>query len=322
VATQIVQDLSCVYLVSFDADLVPHDRPLPVRVTVARPSITARARGQMVVQSESERLSSRLLAAFMSPDRAPAGDHLTAGVIPIAFEKGKYRALVQVTTPPSSVSDAVWDVGMSLVCRESVIDDAAGRGRATLPGTRVVFETEVAFPPGPYELVMVAHENTGDEIVTGTVEGAWPDPDDTRATIAKVSIVQPSDDAVFVREKEGTRAMAVDTATQQVRPDQDTAVVSLVCRGGKRRGEAWHAKRRLKADTVAEFPDQPLEFGEDRCVFLSDMVPRAMMTEGAFDYEIQVWDGATELATRSEAFLVSAQPGAGGKPQGTSHRPP
>jgi hypothetical protein len=72
----------------------------------------------------------------------------------------------------------------------------------------------------------------------------------------------------------------------------------------------------LKAETVAEFPDQPVEFGEDRCVLLSDKVPRDIMTEGAFDYEIQVWDGTTELTTKSERFFVSGRSAivAGNKP--------
>jgi hypothetical protein len=34
-------------------------------------------------------------------------------------------------------------------------------------------------------------------------------------------------------------------------------------------------------------------------------VPHDIMTDGAFDYEIEVWDRATELATKSETFFVA-----------------
>lgn len=301
IARQIQADLSCFYLLSFDASQVPEEQQLRVHLRVNRPDVTVQTRGRLFVQSESSRLTSRLLAAFVTPERLRSDSKLTATVIPSAFHDGEYSALVQMAVPPSPLSGAVWDLGVSLVSRGQVAEDDSGRVSVSGPGVPVVFEAEMRFAPRPYELVLVAHENTGRGVVSGLVEATLPDPRDAAAVIAAITVVQPSPRAVFLREGE-TRTSGSLTCGDPCRAltDRLTAWIVLVCRGhldGRR--EAWRAVRRLVGETATEFPPVVLDFGEDRCVQIRDVVPAGTMTSGKFVYEVGVWDEEREIASAS-----------------------
>ena len=54
---------------------------------------------------------------------------------------------------------------------------------ASSPGARIVLEREMTFPAGPYELVVVAHEVTTDQVFSRKIEGAWPNPNEQPAAV-------------------------------------------------------------------------------------------------------------------------------------------
>ncbi len=63
-------------------------------------------------------------------------------------------------------------------------------------------------------------------------------------------------------------------------------------------------ERRLVGDSSAEFPVTDLEAGEERCAQIRDVIPSGVMTAGAFDYELRVFDGDTELAMGTRTFFA------------------
>ena len=115
IARRIRTDLDCVYLLSFDPSGFPVNETLPVVVRVKQPGVEARARGTILVQSESSRATSRLLAAFVAPDAVRPDWPLRGALIPTGFRDGRYHALVQETVPASPLPQTEWDLGFSLV---------------------------------------------------------------------------------------------------------------------------------------------------------------------------------------------------------------
>lgn len=66
VAKTLDADLGCMYLLSFDPIGLMQDKPLKVLLRTKKPKVKAFARGQIVLQSESARKTSKLMAAFAS----------------------------------------------------------------------------------------------------------------------------------------------------------------------------------------------------------------------------------------------------------------
>ena len=56
---QILDDLSCLYLLSFDPRGFRQDAPLTVSVRVKRGKVKPFVRGRLVIQSDAERLKER-----------------------------------------------------------------------------------------------------------------------------------------------------------------------------------------------------------------------------------------------------------------------
>lgn len=103
-ASQILGDMSCVYLLSFDPKGFPQDEALTVSVEVKRPKVKSTTRGRLVIQSEATRLTGRVLSAFAAPTATGASDaNIRVGVIPIAYKDGHFTARVQVAIAGSPV---------------------------------------------------------------------------------------------------------------------------------------------------------------------------------------------------------------------------
>ncbi len=301
IAATILEDMECIYLLSFDASELPEDRSLPVRVRMNRPKVSAYVRGRLVVRSEAAMLTSRLMAAFAAPDAVRTGDEIQTTIIPTGFADNKYTALVQVSVPGSPITSASWDIGLSLVSRGKVREDSSGRVVVRTPGTPVVFETEMTFAPGPYEIVGVAHETKSDEVLTGQFNGTWPDADDAPATIGPVAVMQP-DVAAFIRGSElrgnGSRGLA---STEFARTDRPTALISLICRGRRQRGKL-RIERALSGDSAAPFSPIELEMRDDRCVQIRDVVRAGTMNSGMFRYGIKVMRKDVVLSSYEHEF--------------------
>ena len=272
VAMDIRADISCMYLLSFDAGNLARDRPLPVVVHVNRPGVKPHHRGQIVVQSEEAHKTAELLAAFASPETSKADQSIRGSLIPIGFEDGRYVALVQLAVPPSLLSGAVWDVGTSLVARDEVRADDSARVSISGAGVPLIFETQFRFKPGPFEIISVAHESTGDETVTGRLQGDWATPGRDEVSIPAVSVLQPGS-GLFLREGQSRNGGSlVRNRHQLARSDLPTAVIGLACGSKKIKGPLT-LSRFIVGDDRVPFPEMTLDFSEDRCIQFSRLHP-------------------------------------------------
>ena len=301
IARRILDDLRCIYLLSFDAEGLPLDSALPVLVRVERPKVKADVRGRLVIQSDEARLTSRLLAAFGDAPEAGKAFPVSSVVIPTGFAEGRYSALVQVRAPGSPLSGTVWDLGASLVSRGEVREDVSGRLEISGPGVAVVLEEEMTFRPGPYEIVAVAHERTGDQLGTSRLDGEWPDPDGAPVTIGPIAVIQPRQ-AAFLRDEKSRRKGAYALAeSEPVATDLPTLFVGLVCRSGAA-GRVLRLERTLAGDDEAPFAPQEITFGDERCARFQDKVRAGTMTTGLFHYRVRVLDGEQERAAAEREF--------------------
>lgn len=301
-------DLSCLYLVSFDPTGLPLDGALDVTLRVKRPGVKARVRGRLVIQSETARLTSSLLAAFGAPSTVGDGGQIHGSLVPTGFEDGRFQALLQVHVPGAPVSGAVWDLGASVVAGDRVLEDASGRVEVSGPGVPVVLETRTSFRPGPYSVVSVAHEGRTDVTVSTESRGDWPNPADAAAVVTGLTIVQPTP-AVFVRDGEVRRngALAVP-ADLPVLVDRPTAFVGLIC-WDKLQESRLTVERTLAGDASAGFPPMEIDPGKERCAYFRDLVNAGTMTAGGFTYRVRVLDGEREIASAERRFLAEPAPG-------------
>jgi len=305
IAKRIREDMACVYLLSFDPGDLPEDEPLQVLLRVTRPKIQARVRGQIVLASEGRRRTSRLLSAFTAGKPTNSSSGKVEGiVIPTGFVDGKYTALVQISVPPSPLPQAEWDVGASLVTRGRVADDASGRIKVPSPGVPIVLEASMTFSPGPFELIMVAHDTATDEIISGRIESEWPDPDESRASLGPLVAMQPAVGA-FMRDGE-VRGRGALAHSKIVKTDRDLALIGIVCRDRPRKTH-FSVSRRIVGDTAADFGELELEPSKDRCAQFRDLIPARTLTEGSFSYEVNVTDGDDSI-TSSQFNFVALEP--------------
>jgi VWFA-related protein len=307
IVAQIEADLSCVYLLSFDATHLRQDTTHRIVVTVDRPEVDIHARGQLTVQSESRRLTSRLMAAFASPTSERTQLPVDGIVIPTGFRDGKYSALVQLQVPGSPLPATAWDLGLSLISRGEVAADASGRISVSGPGVPVVLESEMRFRPGPFKLVGVAHETTGSDLGTGEIEADWPSPNDAPVTLGPVAVLQPVQ-AAILRDEQLRNEGAIGIGEGSLaRTDRPTALIGILCRAKGNRGK-FRVERKLvgEANSFAPFGPMKLDLGDDRCVQIRDFIPAGSMSTGMFSYEVRVFAKKEEVASTVKRFAAAS----------------
>jgi len=317
IANRVLKDLSCVFLLSFDASGLQLDEPLPISVQVGKPGVSVQARGRLVIQSESSRLTSRILAAFSTPQVTRSDVPLEVRLIPTGYAGGSFGALVQLLVPASKYPGASWDLGASVVSHGKVGADSSTRLEVSAAGVPLVFEQEMRFAPGEYEIVAVAHETSTDQISSKQAEGAWPDLRDVPAAVGPFAVLQPM--AGLFRRNGSTlgRGFAARGENQPVRPEDPTAFVTLVCRGAGQKG-SLRAERKLVGETSVNFDPQNLDLGGEPCAQIRDLVPAKTMGAGEFRYEVRVLKGDQEIARGERKFIVAAAPA---PPAGTEAPP-
>lgn len=313
IAQRILADFTCLFLVSFDPRGLPEDSPLRVSVTVANRKVKVATRGRLVVQSESERLTSRLMATFAAPDVDRGDVPMRVGIIPAGLVDGKYEARVQIALPGTPVVGATWDLGVSLVSRGEVRKDASARIRTAAPNTPAVFETEMEFGPGPYELVAVAHDAAADQTASQRVQGSFPDPDAALAMVGPIAVVQRVNGA-FVRDGTArTSGNLVSGESDPLRTDLPAAIVAIVCRAKDQKG-ALTVARDLVGETKVAFPTQALDLGADRCGQILDVIPEGTLGAGTFRYVVSVSGKDGEIAKGERTFVAAERPATSGTP--------
>ena len=311
-ASQINDDMSCVYLLSFDPRRFPEDKPLAVSVTVKRPKVRTSVRGRLVIQSEESRLTARVLSAFTTAREGKGSASLRATVVPVSYSDGHFKVRVQVAAPGSVVPDATWDLGLSLVAEGDVWEDVKGRVEVKEAGVPVAFERDLEFSPGEFELVAVAHETTTETLLSGQTTGSFPDVDAERATVVPVAVSQQAHGVFFRNGTSATKGALVVPEGQPLRPGVPTAIIALVCRAKDQKG-ALRITRTLVGETETPVGSTDLEMEKgERCGQIVDLIPMKFLGPGAYRYTITVSAQGKELARGERALVVSDQPSAGG----------
>ncbi|MCP3980109.1 MAG: hypothetical protein GY716_12455, partial [bacterium] len=305
IAKRIHDDSSCLFLISFDPSEFREDDPMRVIVEPRRDDVKLRVRGRMVFQSESARRTSELLRAFAAPDVVNDPFQVQVHVVPTGFADGEYQGLLQISVPQSPLPSATWDIGASIVRTDKVRDELSGRVTVNSPGVPIVFESEIEFRPGVYEIVAVAHETNSGLIASERIALDWPDPNRSKATISPISLLQPVPGA-FLRSgesrPEGSLALEVG---ELVRGELPSAWVGVVCRGKKERGPL-RVERNLTGESVVPLPPVDLDLSEDRCAQLRDLVPANTLGPGHYRYELRVLEPeGRELSTDVRQFAVA-----------------
>lgn len=306
---RILEDVSCLYLLSFDPAGLPLDESLAVRVHTDRPKVRLQHRGRLVLASEATMLTTKILARFATPEAKESDVALRVGMMPVGFRDGKWVARVQVAAPPLPYPMSKWDLGVSLVSSGAVRDDASGRIEVATAGTPVLLESEIAFRPGPYEIVAVAYESTGDQQASRRVEGEWPDPDAALVSFGPLSVSQPARGA-FLRDGESrTSGTLVYEEEDPLRPDLPTAFFGLVCRA-KDQKKGVRVVRTLIGAAQTPMGDDTFDFAGERCVQMLDVVPPGTLGPGAYTYRAIAYGPEGELARLERKFLA-AEAGSG-----------
>jgi len=304
IADRILDDSSCVYLASFDPVGFPQDKPLSVSVRVEREEVNLRVRGRLVFQSDSARKTSELLRAFSAPDSIPDPFTVKTGIVPTGFRNGSYSALLQISVPGSPLHGATWDLGGSLVSDHRVRDKASGRLSASGPNVPVIFEHEMSFKPGAYEIVAVAHEARSGLVASSEIDFDWPQLKGPDPRVGPIVVLQPASGA-FLREGQtrGSGSLLVPES-DPLFTSRPTAFVAIVCRGKGR--QSVRVERRLVGDKVHEFPDLELEIDEQPCAQVRDVIPSNTLMSGYYRYEIQVREDDEILGEGRRDFVAFA----------------
>lgn len=285
IGEQILADSSCVFLISFNPAGFKYDSPLRTVVSTQRDDIELRVRGRLVVQSPSAKRTASLLRAFGSPDSIEDPFELHAHLVPTGFSDGAYTALLQLSVPGTPLQSATWELGASVVHRQKIHDEVSRRLTVRSPGVPVVFEHEIRFRPGEYEIVSVAHETRTGMISSIQETLVWPDPDGRPATSCPIAILQPAD-AAFMRGDESRVSGALARGSDEwIDPELPLALVAVVCRGRRDRGPL-QVERVLVGESVLKLPPLSLDVTSDRCAQVRDLIPAGTLGPGTYRYGI------------------------------------
>lgn len=302
-ASQILDDMSCLYLLSFDPSGFPQDSPLAVNVSVNRPKVRAIVRGRLVIQSDSARLTGRMMSAFASPEMDGSGADINVGLIPISYKDGKFKARVQVAVPGSPLPSATWDVGASLVAQGTVWQDGSGRIQVTLPNTPVVYEKDMEFSSGEYDIVAVAHELESDTLASKEVHGSWPKIDAELVSLGPIAVSQQLPGGFLRNGVSQTKGAVIIVEGQAVRADTPTAVITFVCRA-KDQKRPLTVVRTLIGDAETPVGTTKLDLSTDRCAQVVDLIPPKMLGAGSYRFVIAVSSEGRELSRAERALVV------------------
>jgi hypothetical protein len=296
-------------MLSFSPEGLPRDTPLGVKLKLKRDGVRARTRGRLVIQSPSARLTSKLLAAFAGPptnrlddrDRDAADSALRLTLIPSGYADGAYSVIVQLAVPGSELPTATWDMGASVVSRHAV-EGTSNRITVATPGAPVISQRSMAFSPGPFEVVAVAHNAHTGTTLSRQLRGEWPEPGAEPASIGAVAVVQPIRGAIQREDDVATWGPVAYDAPELLRSNRPTAIVSIVCRGGPK--VPFEVERNLVGEAAVSFPPLSLEKKDDACAVIRDVIPANTMTPGTFRYDIRVLRDGKELAGAERIFRV------------------
>lgn len=304
IATRIRDDFACFYMLSFDPTGFSKDAPLRVVVNLNRDDLKLRVRGQMVVQSAAARKTARLLRAFTSPEEATSGFEVNVRIIPTGYVDGKFHALLQIAIPGTPLPDATWDLGASMISHAKVQIELAGRIAVNRPGIPVVYEEEISFQPGHYEIISVATEATTGLVSSARIEIDWADPKKQLALVGPIALLQPATGA-FLREsvsrKHGSLA---HSPNDPIQTGKSTTLVGLLCHGKRSRG-GYTIERKLIGESGLDFPTIETDLSDDLCAQIRDNIPANTLGDGEYKYELRATRANELLLENTREFYVA-----------------
>jgi VWFA-related protein len=313
IVTRILDDFACRYLISFDPSRYREDVPYRVKVEIDRPGVEARARGQIVFPSESSRLTARLSHAFGSAGTLDDAFAVRIGLVPIGFEDGAYRALLQVSVPGTPLPGAAWDLGATVLAGNEILEEVSGHIEVSAPGVRVVLEREIDLAPGEREIVSVAHESGTGLVASEELVVDWPAPSEERVALSPIALVQPTRGAFLRDEQSRLRGSLAQGATDPTRIEHPAALIGLVCHSRRQKGQLV-VERSLVGRSARTFPPLTLDLDEDRCAQFRDLLPRGSLVPGYYRYEVRVLEEGTLVQERSREFYAVSEAPAGAPP--------
>lgn len=300
----IVEDQECRWLLSFDPEALPRDKPVEVFLHVAVPGVHLRGPTRMEILSPARRARARLMASFATDDGTPSPLH--SSLVPLAWKDGRYSALLQVTAPPTALPSATWDLGATIAATGRIEAQTSARTRVGASGVPVTLERVVELHAGTFELAAVAREVTSDRIFSLHREETWPDPDVAPVTVVPSVVLQPRAGA-FTRDGKVRRTgSAVHGSDEPLDPARATALVTLVCRS-KRARLPLEVSRTLVGESPIDFPALTLDLEADRCGQVRDMIPEKTLGPGRYRYQLVVKEKGAEVG-RGEASFVVPEP--------------
>jgi len=295
------EDQGCRWLLSFDPEGLPLDKPMEVFVRVNVPNVRVHAPAKFEIQNPRRRATTRLMAQFSLDERTASP--LRSGLVPLAWKNGKYAALLQVTAPGMDLPSVTWDLGASLVEMGRVGAETSARTRVGGKGIPVTLEAMVELKAGSFEVAAVAREVTTDRVISYHTEGAWPEPDDVFAVVVPPVVLQPGAGA-FTRDggtrKSGSLLHGMDDPLDPSRP---TALVALICRPRHARAPL-DVTRVLDGVSSVEFSPLALDLGGERCGQVRDMIRAKTLGPGRYQYRILVRQKGSVIGSGETSFVV------------------
>ena len=292
IVARVHERYDCTYVLSFKPNGLPTDKIIAVHVGMVRKGVKVRSQGRVVIPSASQRKMTRILAAFAETGDDDPSSGFAVSLVFLSVEKRNYRALVQVRAPADPPGGTGWDLGASLIGRDSVRVDFSLHIAAAGRSVPVVLEKEVTLDPGAYEVVAVG-QASGDRVLSSRIEGVLPKPDKD-GFISPIAALQETT-AAFSRDK--ITRISGPLVVPENEPVDDTksiALVSVVCRDLGSSEEV--IERKLAGDSPIRF--DPVHFAPaERCVQLRDVIPANALTAGLFTYEIQLMRGEGVIQT-------------------------
>ncbi len=300
IASRILDDLSCLFVLSFHALDLKEDRSTPVWIEVEKPGLQLQYRPKLIALSEETRNRMTLANAFWSGDRSRESARVMA--IPTGFSKGKYTVLVQLAVPGSPIVGSDWDMGLTAVLGGTRTIEASGRIAVNQPGLPLVYEAEMQFKPGDYTITGVAQDNQHGEVISTKVTGTLPDPDEAEPFVASIVMLQRAAGAFVRGEATKTAGSIAYGDTHWLRPDRPVGILALVC--GNKRAEGLTAARSLEGASEVSFDAVDLDFSQERCGLLVDSIDANVLTSGRFSYAVKLARGTDSVASTVHDFLV------------------
>jgi hypothetical protein len=309
IAESIAADQSCWYLVSFEPAGWSTDRPLNVGVWPKQQGLHVQTRSALVIPSRAALTQTRLLAAHFG-DPGFEDHPLSVSIYPIGGTADDLNVLAQLQFPDEGVPpehDTGWEIGFDVVSMGTVVAHNSHRVTWRGNGRPPIYQTTLTLPPGPYEIIAVAHETATDSIRAGRVNGSWPPSRAGRVTLSLPAVAQPQRGGIVQDGEVRETGIVVRGAGNLVDPRQPVAMVTAACVSGSK-DTVLRAERSIVGETEVSFAPMDLSSDEGRCVQIRDLIAARSLGAGRMTYFVRILSGEAEIASQELSFDVADMP--------------